>query len=106
MYPSVPVVNRARPVPTGSHITAPAAQAAVVYGCVSVSTQLDPWASGAVEIATRNVIAPGSVGLAQAHLLTKPPGMRKRNSLRRGPGMVGPPYPFGRWSSDEGYYYQ
>ena len=54
-------------------VTTPAAQAAVVYGCVSVSTRLDPWRSGAVEIATRKVIPPGSVGLAQAYLHQQPP---------------------------------
>ena len=40
--------------------------AAVVYGCVSVSTRLDSWGSGAVEIveiATRKHIATNSFGL-------------------------------------------
>ena len=44
-----------------------------------MSTRLDRWGSDAVEIATRKVMPPGSVGLAQAHPLTKPPAMR--NSL-------------------------
>ena len=44
--------------------TTPATQAAVVYGCVSVSTLLDPWGSGVVEVAARNVVPPAIVGLA------------------------------------------
>ena len=53
-------------------VTTPAAaQAAVVYGCVSMSTRPVPWGSGAVEIATPPVVISGSVGLAQAHPLTK-----------------------------------
>ena len=51
----------------------------VVYGCVSMSTRPDPWGLGAVEIATRNGIIPGSVGLTQAHPQIKPPAMK--NSL-------------------------
>ena len=66
----------------------PAAQAAVVYVCVSGSTRLDPWGSGVVEITTRNVILPGSVRLAQAHPLTTPPAMRKQPSAGLGPVTV------------------
>ena len=40
-----------------------------------MSTRPVPSGSGLVEIATRKVIFPGSVGLAQAHPLTKPPAM-------------------------------
>ena len=40
-----------------------AAQAVVVYRRLSMSARLDPWGSGAVEIAT----SWGSAGLAQAH---------------------------------------
>ena len=36
-----------------------------------MSTRPVPWGSGSVEIAIRNGIFPGSVGLAQAHPLTK-----------------------------------
>ena len=43
-------------------VTNPAAQVTFGYGCVSRSTSLDPWGSGTVEIATRNVIRSGSVG--------------------------------------------
>ena len=44
-----------------------AAQASVVHGCESMLTRPDPSGSGAVEIATRNGIIPGSMGLAQTH---------------------------------------
>ena len=54
--PAVPVIT-------------PAAQAAVVYGCVSISTRPGPWGSGAVEAATQNGIIPDTAGLAQAHPL-------------------------------------
>ena len=43
-----------------------------------------------MEIATRNVIAPGSVGLAPAHPLTKPPAMRKQPDAGLGPVTVHP----------------
>ena len=43
-----------------------------------------------MEIATRNVIVPGSVGLAQAHPLTKPPAMREQPSAGLGPLGVHP----------------
>ena len=66
-------------------VTISATQAAVVYGCVNISTPPDPWGSGAVEIATRKVIPTGSVGLAQAHPLTKLPPMRKQPSAGLGP---------------------
>ena len=57
-------------------VTTPAAQVAVLYGCVCMSTRPVPRGSVSVEIrATRNVIFPGSVGLAQAHPLTKPLAM-------------------------------
>ena len=59
------------PVPVPP-VATPASQAAVVYGRVSVLTQLDPWGSGAVEIATGKVILPGSMGHAQAHTLPNP----------------------------------
>ena len=55
-----------------------------------MSTRLDPWEPGAVEIATRNGMIPGSVGLAQAHPLTKPPAMRKLPSAELGPVTVHP----------------
>ena len=42
-----------------------------------MSTRPDPWGSGAVEIAARDGIIPGSVGLAQAHPPTKPLAMMK-----------------------------
>ena len=48
-------------------------------------TQLDPWESGAAEIAARKVIRPRSVGLAQAHSLTKTPAMSKLPSAVVGP---------------------
>ena len=38
----------------------------VVYGCVSMSTRIDPWGSCAMGIAPQKVTPPGSVGLAQA----------------------------------------
>ena len=56
----------------------------------SMSTQPDPWGSGAVEIATRNAIS--SVGLAQAHPLTKPSAMRKHPSAGLGPVTTYPIY--------------
>ena len=43
-----------------------------------------------MEIATRNVIFPGSVGLAQAHPLTKPPAMREQPDAGLGPVAVHP----------------
>ena len=66
-----------------------------------MSTRLAPWGSGAVEVATQNVIFPGSVGLAQAHPLTRPPAMRKQLSAGLGPVTAHPThsyhsYPFGR----------
>ena len=66
-------------------VATPAAQAAVVCGCVNMSTQPDLWGSAAVEIATRNAIVPGIVGLAQAHPLTKPPAIRKQPPAGLGP---------------------
>ena len=48
----------------------------------------DPWGSGAVEIATRDGIILGSVGLAQAHSLAKHPAMRKQSSAGLGPVTV------------------
>ena len=50
-----------------------------------MSTRLDPWGSGAVEIATQNVILPGSVGLAQAHPPTKTPTTINQPSAGLGP---------------------
>ena len=47
--------------------------------------RLDPWGSGAVEIATRNAILADSVGVAQAHPLTRPLAMRKQPNARLGP---------------------
>ena len=58
-----------------------------------MSTRHDPWGSGAmdtVEIATRNFILSGSVGLAQARPLTKPPAARKQPSAGLGPVTVHP----------------
>ena len=68
----------------------PAAQAIVVYGCVSTSTRLDPWGLPAVEIAIGNVILPGSVGHVQACPLTKRPALRKQPSAGLGPVTVHP----------------
>ena len=53
-------------------------------------TRPDPRGSGAVEIATRNAIIPGSRGLAQAHPLTKAPAMREQPSAGLGPVAVHP----------------
>ena len=55
-----------------------------------MSTRLDPWGSGVVEMATRAVTPPGSVGLAQAHPLTDPSTMRKQPSAGLGPVTVHP----------------
>ena len=57
-----------------------------------MSTRPDLWVPqvGVVEIVTRNDIIPGSVGLAQAHPLTKPPVMRKQPSAGLGPVTVHP----------------
>ena len=55
-----------------------------------MSTRLDPWISGEVEIATREVIPPGYMGLAQAHPLIKPPATRKQPSAGLGPVAVHP----------------
>ena len=72
-------------------VTTPAAQAAVVYGCVSMSTRPDSLGSGAVRTATRNGIIPGSVGLAQNYpLTTKTPITRKQPHAGLGPVMVHP----------------
>ena len=43
-----------------------------------------------MEIATRNGIIPGSVGLAQAHPLTIPPAMREQPPAGLGPVVVHP----------------
>ena len=43
-------------------------------------TRPDPWGPNAVEIATRKVIPPASVGRAQAHLPAKPSAVRKQPS--------------------------
>ena len=53
-----PVVTTARAVLSLPAVTvaAPAAQAAVVYGCVSMLIRLDPWGSDAAKIATRNAM--------------------------------------------------
>ena len=77
-------------------VTTPAAQAAVLYGGVGVSTRPDAWGSGAVEIATRNVFITGSVRVAKGHLTT-PPAMRKQPS-RQAWSSYGPSRPFWRWS--------
>ena len=55
-----------------------------------MSTRPEPLRSGAVEIAVGNVVIPGSVGLAQAHPVTKTPAMRKQPSAGLGPVMVHP----------------
>ena len=96
-YLSVPVATTARAVLSLPAVTVttntPAAQAAVVYGCVSMPTRLDPWGSGAVEIAAGTlmiVIPPASVGFAQAHPLIKPPAMRKQPFAGLGPVTVQP----------------
>ena len=81
--PAITIIARAVSLPAVPGTT-PAAQAAVVHGCVSMSTRRDPWGSGAVEIATRNGIIPGSVGPAQAHPLTKSPDRRKQPSAGLG----------------------
>ena len=57
-----------------------------------MSTRLDPWGSGAVEIATRKVIPPGSMGLVQARPLATPPAIRKQPFIRLGPVTVHPSY--------------
>ena len=71
-------------------VTTPSAQAAIVYGLVSMSARLGPWGSDTVEITTRKIIPPGSTGLAQAHPLTKPPAMRKLPSAGLGTVTVHP----------------
>ena len=53
-----------------------------------------------MEIATRNGVIPGRMGLAQAHPLAKPPAMGEQPSNGLGPVSYGLPYPFGRWSSE------
>ena len=55
-----------------------------------MSTLPGPWGSGAVEITTRNGIIPGSMGLAQAHPLTKHPTMRNQPSAGVGQVKVHP----------------
>ena len=45
-------------------VTTSAAHAIVVYECVSIWTRPGPWGSGAVEIAPRDGIIPGSLRLA------------------------------------------
>ena len=50
-----------------------------------MTTRLDPWGTGVMEMATRSVIPPGSVGVAQAHPLTKPPAVRKQPDAGLGP---------------------
>ena len=70
-------------------VTAPAAQAAVVLEFVSTLTRLDPGGSGSLEIATRKLILPGSVGFARAPPL-KPPAMRRQPSPGLGPVTVHP----------------
>ena len=50
-----------------------------------MSTPPEPWGSGVVEIATRRVLPPSSVGLAQAHLQWRSPRPWE-NSLP--PGLV------------------
>ena len=92
-YPSVPVVSTARAVPTGCHC-----YHSIVPGCVSISAGLDPWGPGAVETATRKVIPPGSVGLAQGPSTNETPGHEKL-AFRWSWSSYGPPYPSGRWSS-------
>ena len=62
------------------------------------STRLDPWGPGAVDIATRRIIHPGSEGLARARPRTDPLATRKQGSAGLGPVMVHPTYPFGRWA--------
>ena len=76
-------------LPTAT-VTNQKAQAAGFYGCVSMSTRLAPWGSGAVEVATQNVFLPGSVELAQAHPLARPPAMRKQLSAGLGPATAHP----------------
>ena len=53
-------------------------------------TRFVPWTSGAVEIATRKVTPLGSVGLAPAHPLTKPPTVRKQPDAGLGPVTLHP----------------
>ena len=55
-----------------------------------MSIRLDPWGSGAVEIATWQVNPPGRVGLAQAHPPTKPPATRTQPSAGLGPASIHP----------------
>ena len=62
-----------------------------------MSTRRDPWGSGAVEIATPKGIPPGSVGTRLP--TNKTPGHEK-TAFRRTWSSYGPPYPFGRWSSE------
>ena len=54
------------------------------------TTRFVPWASGAVEIAIRKVTSPGSVGLAPANSLTKPPALRKQPDAGLGPVTLHP----------------
>ena len=61
-----------------------------------MSTRPDPRGSGAVEIVTRDDIISGSVGLAQAHPLTKCPAMGKQPSAGLGPVTVHPAHSGGR----------
>ena len=53
-----------------------------------MSTRLDPWGSSAVGIATRKIIPPGRVGLAQAHPLPNPPAMKNQPSAGLDPVTV------------------
>ena len=55
-----------------------------------MSTRPEPRGSSGVEIATRNAIIPGSVGLAQARPLTKNPAMREQPSAGLGTVVVHP----------------
>ena len=71
-------------------VTTPTAQAANAYGCVSMTTRLDPSGSSEAETAARNVIPPGSAALAQAHPLTNPPAMRKQPGAGVDPVTVHP----------------
>ena len=68
-YPRSPLLLQQRKLPF------------VVYGFVSISNRLEPWGSGTIKGATRNVVIPGSLGLAQAHALTKPPAVREISLL-------------------------
>ena len=73
---SVSVVAAARAVPIGGPLHFSSNAAAIVYGCVSMSTRPEPWVSSALEIATWNVAIPDTTVYLRK-LTQKNPAMRK-----------------------------